>query len=166
MYNMVALLVTITWRLQKETQESILLKKKVDILTNHKLLEYKSLPIKEIEMLKNCIYDFLSDEIAMSKSEISNIKTHTGIYFFYDNSEVVYIGKAGESEQSLAKRINQYLTNSDSGTKRFKAKINSNPVKAKKTIETFKIRYLETKKEELTKLEHLCIGLYRPKYND
>lgn len=113
-------------------------------------------------------------------------KEAKGLYFFREkkSQEIVYVGVAGLGEQSLGKRLKQYRTPSDEGTKSFKCKVcKIAGDTVKKKWEKFKKEHQKNWKEKFSEFEvgiivcadhdprTLCfeeafvIAVLKPKYN-
>ena len=118
-----------------------------------------------------------------------NAACDEGVYFFKQNDEIVYIGQSGSIKQTLRKRLKQYFSPSDKGTKAFKLKVftekyptcfklnQNNDVNWeifknkyddwRKFMKTVNIGYIGCSKDthDILLEEAYLIGLFAPKYN-
>lgn len=112
--------------------------------------------------IKNEMQNCLSKEVTFK--EIIKIPKNTGVYFIYDNEQLVYIGQG----QCIYTRCRQYLQKGSGRTFREKLmkhkKIKDVDKGIKYIYNNCKIRYIIDYKNK--KLEHLCIGVFNPIYND
>lgn len=115
-----------------------------------------------VSRIRNEIESELSVEVKFK--EIIKVPKDTGVYFIYENEELVYIGEG----QCIYTRCRQYLQKGSGRTFREKLikhkKIKDVDIAIEYIYNNCKVRYIIDYKHK--KLEHLCIGLFNPIYND
>ena len=86
-----------------------------------------------------------------TSSEIKKVPNNSGIYIYYDQENIIYVGKA----KNLKKRMSNYLSINNK---------NSKTIHLIKSIKYFKFQITNTEQEALL-LENKLIKKYNPKYN-
>ena len=91
------------------------------------------------------------EKILFTSSEIKKVPNNSGVYIYYDEENIIYVGKA----KNLKKRMNSYLSINNKNTK---------TIHLIKNIKYFKFQITNTEQEALL-LENKLIKKYNPKYN-